>query len=816
MTPSRTISFLLALLALTLPIADLTPGVFAQGGVHMTVLGELDEYQEYSDIWGYTDEFGNEYALMGSFSGTSVINVTDPANPVETGYFPGPSTFWRDIKTYGDYAYVVTEGSGGGLVIIDLTDPDNPTLGPTFFGGSYDTAHNIYIEEATGRAYLCGANEIVMDVPRTLILDVATNPLAPVVLGSHTTRYIHDLYVRNNIAYVAEIADNTFSIFDWSNPATPNVLLAGPQSYPGSDTHNTWLTDDGNTMITSDEQAGASVRFWDITNLGSIPEVASYRSDAPNVILHNVLVNGDFAYVSYYSEGVHVLDVTDPTLPVRAAWEDTFIGGNGGFNGAWGVYPYLPSGNILVSDIERGLLVLNVDSDLGKVRGVVTEMGIGTLLDNATVELVEGPQSVVTGTPGRYGMIDGAGTYTLNATREGFIDFQTTVALTVGGDLTVDIAMERLPNADITGVVEAEQGNKVLAPSGLGDATIELVGTGFSTVSGPTGDYTLPQVTLGNYAMRVSRPGFGSREFNINVVDGANVRDIELFPSAVYETFDADANFTVSGTATTGIWERVVPLGSGGGAVQPDVDATLGASNGICYVTGNASSAGANIGENDVDGGTTILLSSIIDMSGLSDPYVRYARWYVNSAGGSPGQDIFRVNISNDGGSNWFTLESTNSDIKPWTRVDFRVTDTLPPTNNMQIRFIAEDAGAGSIVEAAIDDFEVYGNNTAPTGVGDTTPTSRAPLQLLAAPNPFNPRTELSFTLSSPSRVALDIYDARGRHVANILTERLPAGDHRPAWNGTDGSGNVVASGVYMAMLRTDTERSVRKLTLTK
>ena len=59
-----------------------------------------------NDVWGYVDEVGNEYALVGAQKGTSVVDISDPANPIEIFWEPGLTSTWRDIKTFGDYAYV--------------------------------------------------------------------------------------------------------------------------------------------------------------------------------------------------------------------------------------------------------------------------------------------------------------------------------------------------------------------------------------------------------------------------------------------------------------------------------------------------------------------------------------------------------------------------------------------------------------------------------------------------------------------------------------------------------------------------------------
>jgi hypothetical protein len=158
-------------------------------------------------------------------------------------------------------------------------------------------------------------------------------------------------------------------------------------------------------------------------------------------------------------------------------------------------------------------------------------------------------------------------------------------------------------------------------------------------------------------------------------------------------------------TATTGMWTQGDPLGT---AAQPDDDHTVVGTD--CFFTGQGS-VGGSVGENDIDGGFTTLLSSIIDLSG-GDANVGYWRWYNNTAGASPNADIFEIDISNNGGGSWVNAETvgpTGADTSGgWVYHEFVVSDFVAPTANVQLRFKAADEGSGSIVEAAVDDVQVF------------------------------------------------------------------------------------------------------------
>ncbi len=148
----------------------------------MELLGHLPYSQDLSDVWGYVDEEGNEYALVGTYNGLSVVNVTDPANPTEVFFGSGPGSIWRDLKTWGDYAYVSNE-SAEGIYIVDLSPlPNDPIVSTSNFTGSsynFSSVHNIYIDEF-GKLYIFGANN---GAGGAIICDLTDDPMNPVELG---------------------------------------------------------------------------------------------------------------------------------------------------------------------------------------------------------------------------------------------------------------------------------------------------------------------------------------------------------------------------------------------------------------------------------------------------------------------------------------------------------------------------------------------------------------------------------------------------------------------------------------------------------
>ena len=286
-----------------------------------------------SDIWGYVDQLGNEYAIVGNQTGTSIVSLADPFNPVEVFYSPGANTIWRDMKVWGTTAYITNEG-GNGLKIIDLSNlPGAITAGDVYqFTGStypFTTAHNIYIDEV-GRAYICGANNGQGGV---IILDVDTDPFNPIELGRYNEFYVHDVYVRNDTLWGGAIEDGFLCVADVSDPA--NIQTLATHFTPGNFTHQVWLSDDGQTLFTNDEISGGYVAAYDVSDIGNITESDKIQSSpGQDVIPHNTFVLGNFVITSFYRDGVVVHDATYPSNLIEVGNYDTAPSfGGDGFNG---------------------------------------------------------------------------------------------------------------------------------------------------------------------------------------------------------------------------------------------------------------------------------------------------------------------------------------------------------------------------------------------------------------------------------------------------------------------------------------------------
>jgi hypothetical protein len=200
-----------------------------------------------------------------------------------------------------------------------------------------------------------------------------------------------------------------------------------------------------------------------------------------------------------------------------------------------------------------------------------------------------------------------------------------------------------------------------------------------------------------------------------------------------------------------------------------------------------------------VDGGRTTLLTSVFSAASLTNPVIEYYRWYSNDGGADPGREFWRVDLSNDGGTTWAPVENTNVTDNSWRRVAFFISDVLPPTSSMRLRFVADDQGPASLVEAAVDDFRLL-SLPATTGVAER-PRPGSVALAPPRPNPFRGATTLGYRLTTTTQVTLRIHDLAGRVVRDLDTGARGPGEHQVEWNGRDDAGREVRSGTYFVRL---------------
>jgi choice-of-anchor B domain-containing protein len=264
----------------------------------------------------------------------------------------------------------VSEGDGEGLMIFDLSDLPNSVSLVDRELDFFETAHNIFIDE-NGKMFVAGTNTVSNGL---IVLDLTTNPTEPQMIGNDSLTgggYVHDVYVKDNLAYCSH-GWNGMYVWDYSDPAQP-VLKANLET--NGYNHSSWVSEDGSYAIFAEEvPKGLPLGIADLSllDVGAI-ELAGDYFQVPLLTLdssfntpHNPFIKGNYAYISYYEDGVQVIDLTDITNPILAGYYDTFPNNlnYAGYFGCWGVYPYLPSGNIIATDRKYGLHILRFDETL--------------------------------------------------------------------------------------------------------------------------------------------------------------------------------------------------------------------------------------------------------------------------------------------------------------------------------------------------------------------------------------------------------------------------------------------------------------------
>ncbi len=379
-----------------------------------------------ADIWGFIDlNSHREYAIMAYSRGTAVYDVTDPANPREVGFVDGQTTTWRDIKVYqfwnaidnrwNAYAYITADNANDGLFIVDLTELPH-RISRVSHASDFAAAHNVYLSKTdfstglslTGEAptlIVAGSNRddgrfraYSLDDPRSP--GFVARPGTPAGQPAADRLYMHDaasMLVADSrkdsqcvnasaspyCDVLFDFNESTLDIWDITDPANPVRLSRTPYGNAGY-SHSGWWSEDKQYVFLQDELderdngLATTLRAFSINDLRS-PALAGTWTGPTTAIDHNGFVRGNRYYMSNYARGLTILDITNPANPTQAGRFDSYPPGDGvGFPGAWGTYPFLPSGNVLISDIDSGLYIVEdrtLDVAQGSLRFAAASFG---------------------------------------------------------------------------------------------------------------------------------------------------------------------------------------------------------------------------------------------------------------------------------------------------------------------------------------------------------------------------------------------------------------------------------------------------------
>ncbi|MBN1426541.1 carboxypeptidase regulatory-like domain-containing protein [Candidatus Fermentibacteria bacterium] len=382
----------------------------------------------------------------------------------------------------------------------------------------------------------------------------------------------------------------------------------------------------------------------------------------------------------------------------------------------------------------RAIRILPIGTlHLGTLQGDVTNASAGGApVQEVTIRLLETNQTLASNSSGHYTGSVEEGMYTVRAEHLSFApETVPNVVITEGETTELDFAL-----TDILGPQISNTTVLLTTDDTVGPYVVEATITDFTSLSGahlyfkvnggPAVDVPL---TLINAATGLHRGQIPGQPLNTSISywveatdgvanesrdpSGTDTYDFWVLASVeiLHHDMESDQGWTVGAAgdnATSGIWVRVDPNGvwSGSIEVQPENDAT--ADPGVmCYVTGN-DPPGSTQGADDVDNGTTTVLSPWLDLSPYAGVTLTYRRWYTNDTGSSPGLDYWVVQATDDGAT-WVDLERTNVSDRSWALQTFVLDTYVELSSTVRLRFIASDVSPGSIVEAGLDEVTLTG-----------------------------------------------------------------------------------------------------------
>jgi hypothetical protein len=290
----------------------------------------------------------------------------------------------------------------------------------------------------------------------------------------------------------------------------------------------------------------------------------------------------------------------------------------------------------------------------------------------------------------------------------------------------------------------------------------------------------------------------------------------ELSVGPWFDDAEADRGWTLGApgdNATSGQWIRAEPIGTtfNGQQSQPEYDHTPSPGS-LCFVTGNGT-AGGPVGEADVDGGKTTLLSPIFNAAGATGATISYWRWYTNNLGNNPGQDYWTVEATADG-TTWAQLEHTTTNANQWTYHSFDLNGLVPLTGTLQFRFVAQDPEPVGLVEAAVDDINVSIVRQSAVGVPDRPAAEAATGIISCRPNPLHHGALLTYRLGAREPVRFELYDTAGRRVRTLGSGTGEPGEQALSFQATDHAGRSLPSGIYFLRMATAGKTEVRQITI--
>jgi len=768
-----------------------------------------------NDIWGWTDSVSNkEYALVGMSNGTSFVDISDPENPIYVGRLAThtSNSTWRDIKVYNDYAFIVSEASGHGMQVFDLTQLRTYSGSPITFSHSahyneFGNAHNIFINEDTGFAYAIGTSTCG---PGGLHIVDISNPTLPAKsacvsdpnTGRNNTGYVHDVqcvvYNGPDSAYVGKeicfgsnetrvwIADVSTKTDDSSGQKT-----IGLGSYDSQYTHQGWLTEDHKYFIVNDELdeyygnvSRTRTLIWNVEDLSNPTLQSSYTGPTPSID-HNNYIIGDYVYMSHYTSGLRILNISDINNPTEEGFFDVYpSNNNSSFDGTWSNYPYFDSGMIVVTGIDEGLYILD------------------STHDNTNT----GPAA-----PDNVG-------YTIPT------DGNVTFSWNLSADISSKVRVYRSEEALFTPSPNNLIAEIAYPNSSFTDTNLDTEETYYyklSTVSGDgqesdySSEYEIKPLTFINTApnidpiesvamdedtgisIQLTGIDYGEDVNPQNVTVTAYAENVNIFPTLLVNNPSAnDFILNLSPSENSyGSSTIYVTVRDDGGTEDGGIDSTRVSFNATVLPINDAPGSFSTIGEyifDVVDGSGSYLPSEYLVVTPENE---KDSLRFVWDESADVDGDIIEYRMIGYDDLEFLSMDTwTQENSMTWALKDLVAqTDTIN---------VAE--GAWSVISTDGQSFQ-----TAASGfIGNLKIDGRALIPDVLElkqnyPNPFTTFTTLEYDVPSPQYVVLRVFNIKGQIVATLVDEEQGAGYKSVVWNGTNDNGDPVSSGVYFCQMYT-------------
>lgn len=410
---------------------------WATAQLNLTQLAHLPfDTSTLAGCWHYVDSLGNEYGLIGTSHGLSIVDLSQPTQPEVKFSVPGITNNWREVRTWAGFAYVVSEAFGSGVTIVDLRElPDSITYkvwtGDSTHVNIVQSAHAVGAEE--GYLYLYGSNPVCNGA----IIASLSDPWNPTVTGLFSQVYLHDGFVRGDTMWGSAIYGGYFNVIDISDRSNPVLITS--QGTPKAFNHNSWLSDDHRTLYTTDEVPNSPVGAFDVSDLNDIKLIDTYfPSQKPEKEVHNVRVLHDWLINPSYGGQLTIVDAHKPDNLVETAWVVTSN------SLIWDADPFLPSGIIFSTDKNGGVYVYQPTYVRAcYLEGLVTDATNLSPINKAHVTLISSSQKDSTASNGvfRMGTIT-AGTYTALVEKSGYAPVTVeNIVLTPGEVTWIDVAL---------------------------------------------------------------------------------------------------------------------------------------------------------------------------------------------------------------------------------------------------------------------------------------------------------------------------------------------------------------------------------------